>query len=134
MGNMNNKIRNWISDCKLGYFHCNDEVVNKDQLLEVLKDKDIYLNNDVLEVVVDDNWFAVYKVLEEWELKVDTDTFYFIEENLSETFVIKYDGKEELIDKDKLINKIMNSKSIRYCEVTDLLLMESDNYYLVEAF
>ena len=131
---MDNKIRNWINNSKLGYFHCNDEVVNKDELLEVLKDKDIYLNNDVLEVVVDDSWFAVYPVLEEWELKVDTDTFYFIEENLSETFVIKYDGKEELIDKDKLINKIMNSKYIRYYEATDWLLMESDNYYLVEAF
>lgn len=134
---MDNKIRNWINDSKLGYFDWNGMIVDKQKLELLLEDVEAYLSEDmdILEVGSNNDWFNVWAIENEWELKVDRDIAYWIEEDLSGTFVMKHDGKVDLISKEELIDMIIDSERAIYCDVSDRMMIENSNgYYCIEAW
>lgn len=133
---MDNKIRNWINNSKLGYFDWNGIIVDKQKLELLLDNAEIYLNEemDILEVGGSD-WFNVWAIENEWELKVARDIAYWIEEDLSGTFVMKHLDEVELISKEELIDMIIDSERVIYCDVTDRMMIENSNgYYCIEAW
>lgn len=133
---MDNKIRNWMSNSKLGYFDWNGMIVDKQKLELLLTDAEIYLNEemDILEVGGSE-WFNVWAIENEWELKVDRDIAYWIEEDLSGTFVMKHLDEVELISKEELIDMIIDSERVIYCDVSDRMMIENSNgYYCIEAW